>query len=93
VPFPLEPLKVKWVVSVTIIVWSPFAAVLPWMPARIACWPVDKPCGATVPSEIGDVQFGESAREANSAGELYYTATLSLIASLGAWTRSCLVPR
>ena len=32
----------------TVIVWSPFAAVLPWMPARIARWPVEKPCGLTV---------------------------------------------
>src|SRR5580700_11233429 len=40
-----------------VIVWSPFAAVLPWMPARIAVWPVDKPCGATVPIEIGEVQL------------------------------------
>jgi hypothetical protein len=56
-PFPLEPLSVKWVASVTVIVWSPFAAVLPRMPARIARWPVDKPCGATVPIEIGEVQL------------------------------------
>jgi len=44
-------------VSVTVIVWSPFAAVLPRTPARIALWPVDKLWGATVPIEIGDVQL------------------------------------
>jgi hypothetical protein len=45
------------VASVTVIGQPPFADVLPLMPARIARWPVDNPCGLTVPIEIGALEL------------------------------------